>query len=144
MVIVTLWKLALRELRRARMQCKLRTGRPVPLKKALRLWSLSPDMIYQGPVGPSARYLPEAELLTSYAGSSAPADEERLGLALHPSPSVPGYAVEILKARKSPLLPTLVEQLQGRQEPVTMGFTSFVCYVPLERYARMRLPAAEK
>lgn len=140
MVLGTLGKLAWRELLRARMQRTLRKDRPVPLAKALRLWSLTPDIIYQGPVGPSARYLPEAELYSRYSQSQAPADEELLDLAGHPCPAVAGYALEILKARNSPLLTTMVKRLQGRKEPVTMGFTCMVSYFPLEDYARLRLP----
>lgn len=138
MVLVTLGRFAWRELLRAGMQRTLRTGRPVPLKKALRLWSLTPDMIYQGPVGPSARHLPEAELFSRYSRSQAPTDEELLALSGHPCPAVAGYAFEILRARKSALLETMVERLQGRKELVAAGFTCLVCHVPMEEYARIR------
>lgn len=138
MVLVTLWKLAWRELMRARMQRTLRKDRPVPLAKALRLWSLTPDMIYQGPVGPSARYLPEAELYSRYSRSQTPVAEELLDLAGHRCPAVAGYALEILKARKSPSLMAMVERLQGRKELVAMGLTCLICYQPLEDYARTR------
>ena len=143
MVLATLGRLAWRELLRAGMQRTLRKDCPVPLAKALRLWALTPDMIHQGPVGPSGRYLPEAELFSRYSKSPSPADEELLSLAGNHSPAVAGYALDILKARKSTLLAEMVARLQGRKEPVTMGLSCFVCYQPLEDYAKKEAVPAE-
>lgn len=135
-------KLLWREIQRAHMQGTLRKKTSVPIRKAIALWSLS-DVIYLGPCGAGARRVPELELYKRYCASESPSDEELEALLTHRSPSVAGYAFEILMARGSDVLPAALEILRPRKSIVSMGFTSFVVYEELGDYARSRYEAVK-
>lgn len=127
---------------RWQMKRALQSGRRVSISEATRLWSLS-DTIYIGPVGPSARILPECEIFRRLAGETDVEDNEIRGLLQHKSPSVAGYGLELLIRRKSGNLQDAVNALAERREKVTMGLTCFVCYSPLCEYAANRIKAEQ-
>lgn len=133
-------KLIRRFIVRVRMKRALRDGRRVSIAEAIHLWSLS-DTIYIGPVGPSARILPECEIYRRLADDAEVKDDQILELLQHKSPSVAGYGLELLIMRRSGHLQDAVAALAGRREEVALGLTSFVCYTPLREYAAHRMTA---
>ena len=115
---------------RRRLSSALSRGERVSLHTAARLWALS-DIIYLGPVGPSARRLPELHLFRMFVESADIDDQQIEQLLADQSATVAGYAFEILLARRSKLAATAVEKLRGRKDPVTMGLGCMVCYLSL-------------
>lgn len=126
---------------RLRMKRAMKNGRRISLADAARLWGLS-NTIYMGPVGPSASILPEYEIFRILAEDRKIEDAEIRELLSHPSPGVAGYGLEMLIRRNAAGLDEAAAALSGRQELVTKGLTSFVCYVPLSEYAARRVATA--
>lgn len=124
------------------MRLALRIWGRVPIKKAIRLWRLS-DTIYIGPVGPSARIMPEFELFRAIADDDQVGEAQIRDLLQHESPTVEGYAFELLIRRQAENLEAATKELANRKEEVTMGFTSFRAYSPLGEYAANRLKAEQ-
>ena len=131
-----IWRFILRQ----RMRRTLLAGRRISISEAIRLWRLS-DTIYIGPVGPSARVLPECEVYRRLADEKEVDDDEFHNLLKHESPSVAGYGLELLIRRKAANLEEAISKLSDRKEKVTMGLTSLVCYTPLCQYAANRIKA---
>jgi hypothetical protein len=123
---------------RKRLKHALDTGRGISLEDATRLWSLS-NLIYIGPIGPSAKRLPEAAAYKQIADDTKIREEELFGLLGHESPTVAGYALELLIRRGSERVPEAVSALRGRAEEVSLGLGCVVCFQPLRTYAVNRI-----
>lgn len=114
----------------------------MPLSTASRLWRLS-NIIFIGPVGPSAKIFPEYEIFRKCAEDDRIDERSLFGLMDHESATVAGYGLEILIRRKSKRLREAVEKLAARDEGVAMGLGCMVCFSPLGEYAKNRLKAEQ-
>lgn len=131
-----------RWLARKRVQSALRLHSSISLEAAADLWALS-NVIYIGPTGPAARIVPEFEAFRAIAGDLE-IDEERIfGLLQHESPSVAGYALELLISRNSQRLNEAAAVVANRNEEVSMGLGCLVCYQPLCAYVQTRIEAEQ-
>ncbi len=124
------------------MQHALDSNRSVSLEKAAELWSLS-DVIYIGPTGPSARSLPEFKIFRQVANNPNIEEDRIFGLLEHESPTVAGYALELLIKRGSPRLAEAATAIGERCEEVSMGIGCLNNLQPLGTYARNRIKAEQ-
>ena len=124
------------------MQRALDLNRRISLEEAAKLWSLS-NMIYIGPTGPSARRLPEFKTFRQIADNTDIAEEHIFGLLQHDSPTVAGYAIELLIRRGSLRLDEAATVIGDRRGEVSMGLGCLVCFQPLGAYARNRIRAEQ-
>ena len=125
---------------RRRLSSAFARGERVPLESAAKLWALS-HLIYIGPVGPTARRLPEYHLYRMFVENKEVDDQQVEQLLSHRSATVAGYGFEILLARGSHATTGAVEKLRARQEQVAMGLGCIVSYRPLGQYAEARFKA---
>jgi len=128
---------------RRSMQRALDLNRRISLGEAAQLWSLS-DVIYIGPTGPAARSLPEFKSFRQIADNTDITEEPIFGLLHHESPTVAGYALELLIRRGSLRLDEAATLLSDRLGEVSMGLGCLVCFQPLGAYARNRIREQNK
>jgi hypothetical protein len=127
---------------RKRVQHALRSDNYISLETATHLWALS-NVIYIGPTGPSARILPEFEAFRRIADNPEIQEEQIFGLLLHVSPSVAGYALELLISRGSQRVNEAATVIGNRIGEVSMGIGCLICFSPLGAYAQSRIPAEQ-
>ena len=124
------------------MQHALRSDQGISLEAATDLWALS-NVIYIGPTGPSARILPECEAFRLILHSPVIKEEQIFELLHHESPSVAGYALELLISRGSQRVIEAATVIGNRSEEVSMGIGCLICFRPLSAYAQSRIQAEQ-
>jgi len=121
-------------------QHALDSAQYISLETATHLWALT-NVIYIGPTGPAARILPEFEAFRRIADNPEIREEQIFGLLQHESPSVAGYALELLISRGSRRVNEAATAVGNRSEEVSMGIGCLICFRPLSAYAQSRIQA---